>query len=75
MEVCASHFQHSLQGFSISVKIERASAGRGRRKNLFRETKLLGANGDTGEKVVSLCTADHEQNWQSSCTSVDPYST
>ena len=43
------------------------------RPNLLRETKISGANGDTGKNAMQhfFCSADHEQDWQP--YSVDPY--
>ena len=32
--------------------------------NLYRETTLSGANGDREKKCLSICSADHEQDWR-----------
>ena len=62
--------KHQPIRFSTSVENEQANAGRDGRTRLARP--ISQARKGTGKYSFPLCSADHEQNWQS--YPVDPYS-
>ena len=62
--------KHQPIRFSPSVENEQADAGRDGRTRLERPNSQ--ARKGTGKYSFPLCSADHEQNWQS--YPVDPYS-